>query len=58
MELHITHLPQVFQILLENTFYVKKSKYSFGVDSIKYLGHIVLKGFMGKELNKIAAIED
>jgi hypothetical protein len=38
---HQKHLSLVLQILLDNHLSAKWSKYSFGVQSVKYFGHII-----------------
>ena len=57
MNEHISHLPQVFNILVANTFFLKKTKCAFGVDHIEYLGHIVYARVVGPDPGKIEAIK-
>jgi hypothetical protein len=42
-EEHVSHLAHVLQILRENQFYTKMSKYHFGKSELYYLGHVVGK---------------
>ena len=35
------HLQLVFEVLLQNTFYLKYSKCQFRVSHIEYLGHVI-----------------
>ena len=53
---HLEHLELVLQILLDNEFYIKKSKCSFGVSKIEYLGHIVSVQGVQPEDQKIQAV--
>ena len=49
---HSHHLAIVFQILLDNEFYLKESKCHFGQQKIEYLGHIVtVEGVQSDPLN-------
>jgi hypothetical protein len=41
LETHIDHLHRVFQVLQTHQLYVKRSKCSFDVKQIEYLGHII-----------------
>ena len=54
---HISHLSQVFDILVANTFFLKQTKCAFGVDHIEYLWHIVYAGVVGPDPGKIEAIK-
>ena len=38
---HVRHLRQVFQIIQQHHFLIKKSKCSFAQTSIEYLGHVI-----------------
>jgi hypothetical protein len=40
-EAHEQHLRQVLQLLRDNKLYARPSKYTFYVDTIEYLGHVV-----------------
>ncbi|KAJ7959476.1 Transposon Ty3-G Gag-Pol polyprotein [Quillaja saponaria] len=39
---HIQHLQMTFEVLQQNTFFVKQSKCSFRVKEVEYLGHIII----------------
>lgn len=41
LETHVIHLHQVFQVLQKLQLYAKRSKCSFAVNQIEYLGHII-----------------
>jgi len=51
---HLQHLKIVFQTLLDNQLFLKKSKCSFGQTTIHYLGHIVSGEGVGLDPEKIA----
>ena len=40
-EAHLQHVAKILQPLQNNHFFVKKSKCSFGVHEVEYLGHIL-----------------
>ena len=40
-EEHVQHVDRVLQLLEEQKIYAKTSKCAFGVQEVKYLGHIV-----------------
>lgn len=48
----------VFGLLHVNHLHLKKSKYSFGVPHISYLGHIVSVEGVATDSNKIKAVND
>ena len=54
---HLEYLICVFQILLENQFYLNESKCSFGQDTVEYLGHIVSKHGVQPENGKVAVVQ-
>ncbi|MCH81628.1 hypothetical protein A2U01_0002419, partial [Trifolium medium] len=56
LELHLHHLEQVFDCLLQNQFHLKQSKCSFAQNSIEYLGHIVSIEGVGADPEKIKAM--
>lgn len=53
---HRTHLEVVFQCLVDNKFFLKKSKCTFVQPSIAYLGHIVSSQGVGPDPEKIKAM--
>ena len=55
---HKEHLRQVFQALREHQLCVKRSKCSFGRDSIEYLGHVVSGDGVKPDPKKIAVVRD
>lgn len=55
---HLLHLEQVLALLLQQQFYAKLSKCSFGVSSVDYLGHIISNRGVQVDPSKIKAIED
>jgi hypothetical protein len=38
---HVRHLHLVFQVLRQHTLLLKRSKCTFGVTSVAYLGHVI-----------------
>jgi hypothetical protein len=53
---HIAHLKQVFQLLAENQLLVKKSKCSFALQELEYLGHIIGPNGVSTDKSKILAV--
>ena len=58
MEEHKEHLAKVFQKLRDNQLYVKREKCSFAQGSIKFLGHVVDRGHIKMDLEKVRAIQE
>ena len=58
MEEHTEHLGKVFQKLRENQLYVKREKYTFIQESIKFLGHVVDHGHIKMDLDKVRVIQE
>ncbi|CAK6981241.1 uncharacterized protein LOC108874699, partial [Scomber scombrus] len=54
---HVDHVKQVLKRLLENKLYVKAEKCHFHATSISFLGHIVEKGQLKPDPEKIRAVE-
>jgi len=57
LDQHVQHLSQVFQIIRDNQFLIKKSKYAFAQQSIEYLGHIISSQGVSTEPSKILAVK-
>lgn len=57
MELHLKHLTQVLPVLVDNTFHLKKSKYSLGVTTIDCKGQIVSTNKVSLGPSKVEAIK-
>ena len=55
---HLRHLRVVFALLRQRRLFVKRSKCSFGVDSVAYLGHIISASDVAIDPTKIQAIHD
>ncbi|XP_058773071.1 uncharacterized protein LOC131647174 [Vicia villosa] len=53
---HLFHLKLILQLLLDNKFFLKKSKCYFAQSSISYLGHIVSTEGVGAYPEKIEAM--
>ncbi|KAM1456052.1 hypothetical protein ACFXTO_005338 [Malus domestica] len=55
---HLVHLKEVLTVLHKNQLYLKKSKCSFGQNSVEYLGHIVSKDGVAADPSKLKAIQE
>jgi hypothetical protein len=55
---HLRHLHAVLTILRQHHLFVKRSKCSFGVDSVGYLGHIISATDVAMDPAKVQAIFD
>jgi hypothetical protein len=53
---HVQHLKLTLKILKEHHLYMKKEKCQFGVQGIKYLGHIISKDWVAVDSEKISAM--
>ena len=58
LEEHNEHLARVFQKLKDNKLFVKKEKCSFAQKRIKFLGHVIEKGCICMDLEKVKAIQE
>lgn len=58
LEEHVEHLKLVFHQSQAHQLYVKREKFSFTQDTIKFLGHVIERGRIRMDLEKIRAIED
>ncbi|PKI46788.1 hypothetical protein CRG98_032825 [Punica granatum] len=56
LEDHIEHLRQVFEVLRENSLYVKRKKCAFAKREVPFLGHIVGGGRVRMDPLKVASI--
>ncbi|GAU38891.1 hypothetical protein TSUD_67540 [Trifolium subterraneum] len=56
LQLHLSHLEQVFNKLLEGNFFLKESKCVFAQRQLEYLGHIVSVKGVQPEPSKIQAM--
>lgn len=57
LEQHVQHLTQVFQIIRDHKFLIKKSKCAFAQQKIEYLGHIISSQGVSTEPSKIVAVQ-
>ena len=57
LEDHVHHLSQVFQIIKQHHFLIKKSKCSFAQRDIEYLGHVISGKGVATEPSKIVAAQ-
>lgn len=58
LDTHQTHVCQVLSHLLQKHLFVKAKKCSFHMTSVSFLGHIVNKGTIGMDPEKISAVRD
>ncbi|CAN6326944.1 unnamed protein product [Urochloa humidicola] len=56
LEAHVEHLQQVFSIIQQHQFLVKKSKCTFGQQKLEYLGHLISVEGVATEPSKITAV--
>jgi len=54
---HFHHLEQTFQLLQDNHFFLKLSKWSFAQQKVEYLGHVVSAMRVAPIQNKVIAIQ-
>lgn len=56
-ETHLNHLKVVFLILQEHQLYAKRSKCSFAMKKIEYLGHMIIKEGVKIDAQKVESIK-
>ncbi|WVZ52625.1 LOW QUALITY PROTEIN: hypothetical protein U9M48_003668 [Paspalum notatum var. saurae] len=57
LELHVSHIQQVLEVLKAHQLYLKPSKCSFAQTSIDYLGHTISGQGVATDASKTAAIQ-
>ena len=57
-DIHIQHLQQVFQLLLQHQLLLKFSKCDIGASKVKYLGHVISKEGVAMDSNKVSCMVD
>jgi hypothetical protein len=55
---HLRHLRAILSLLRQHRLFVKRSKCSFGVDSVSYLGHIISASGVAMAPTKVQAIHE
>jgi len=55
---HLRHLRVILTILRQHRLFVKRSKCSFGVDSVSYLGHIISASGVAMDPAKVQSIHE
>ena len=55
---HVAHLKLVFGRLRQHQLFVKREKCSFAQERIKFLGHIIERGGIQMDLEKVRAIQE
>ncbi|KAK1670478.1 hypothetical protein QYE76_058637 [Lolium multiflorum] len=58
LDSHLSHLRQVFQLLAQNELLIKKSKCSFALKELEYLGHIIGPAGVSTDQTKVQAVQD
>ena len=58
VEEHGVHLQKVLQVMREHTLYAKRSKCSFAVPKVEYLGHIISSEGVATDPTKIEAMKN
>ena len=56
VEIHVTHVRQILEILRQNRLYAKVSKCAFFQSSVEYLGHIVSVEGLSVDPVKVQAV--
>jgi len=54
---HLQHVRAVFDVLRANHLALKRSKCSFGKETVAYLGHVIGADAVAMDKNKVAAVE-
>lgn len=57
MEMHAQHLREVFLLLEANQLFIKRSKCSFALSELGYLGHVIGQGGVATDKTKVTAIQ-
>ena len=57
LEAHVVHLRQVFQILQQHQFLIKRSKCLFAQKQVEYLGHIISAAGVATKPSKVTAVQ-
>ena len=52
----MTHLQQVFDVLKQNSLFVKFNKCDFGDTKVEYLGHVIGAGVMSMDASNITSV--
>jgi len=56
-ESHLQQVEAVLELLQKNSFYIRASKCSFGVDTLSYLGHIISSAGVQPDPDKVEAVK-
>lgn len=55
---HLQHMRLVFLLLRQHTLFLKKSKCTFGVDLVSYLGHVISSQGVSVDETKVQVVSD
>lgn len=58
LEEHVTLLQQVFEVIREHKFFLKRSKCSFAQSEVEYLGHCISAKGVATEPSKVSAVQN
>lgn len=58
LQQHVTHLRVVFGILRQHSLVLKRSKCSFAVNKVEYLGHVISNGSISTGPAKVQAVAE
>ena len=58
MEEHLGHLEQVFKVMQDNQYYLKRSKCEFGMTKITFLGHVISEDGVQPNPAKLKVLQD
>ena len=55
---HLNHLQQVFKVMRNHCLMAKKSKCSFGISKVEYLGHFISANGISTDPRKVEAVKN
>jgi Reverse transcriptase (RNA-dependent DNA polymerase)/RNase H-like domain found in reverse transcriptase/Integrase zinc binding domain/Integrase core domain/Chromo (CHRromatin Organisation MOdifier) domain len=58
MDEHLDHLEQIFKVMQDNQYYLKRTKCEFGLRSIAFLGHIISEDGVEPNPRKLEILKD
>lgn len=58
LEEHLVLLQQVFDILHQNQFYIKRSRCFFAQPAVEYLGHVISAAGVATDPTKLEAVQN
>ena len=58
LDQHLEHLSSVFLVMREHVLFAKRSKCTFGISQVEYLGHLISVEGVKTDMSKVQAIVD